>query len=262
MTFALPEDLKRRLAGKRLIFTVTTGRSGTNYMNNMLTYLPGVKSLHEADPQFQKVLRPMQQNPELAYRFWIEEKLPAIAAYAEPIYVETSHVFCKGFLEPLLDLGIVPDLILLSRDKREVAISMYQLNHTPARSHIGRIYHVQPDDPGVLPLPGWETLHDYQLNYWYTLEIERRSRVYAEEIRRRGGIAYAVTLEDFSTVIGYWKLLLGMNLPLPGPINALKHLKSHLRRVNAKGNLKEVKQAENWDALEAEVLHRIASAQP
>jgi hypothetical protein len=252
----MTDEIRENLAGKRLIFTVTTGRSGTNYLANMLSYLPGVLSLHEPAPTFHAVLRSAVRDPEVAYRFLIENKLPAIAQCPGSIYIETSHVFCKAFFEPMLEIGIVPDLILLSRPKRDVAISFYQLGSIPARTPRGKIYFVQPDDPGVLPMPGWETMHDYQLNFWYTLEIERRAKLYGDEIRRRGGMVYAVTLDEISTVIGYWKLILAMQLPFPRPLNALKHLKSHSRRVNSKMDLKNSLRVEDWDSLEAEVLER------
>lgn len=257
MAHQLANDLKAQLTQKRLIFTVTTGRSGTNYLTNMLSYLPNVTSLHEPEPDYHHVLRSVQHQPELAYEFLIERKLPAIAADKAPIYIETSHLFCKGFFEPLLDLGIVPDLILLSRDKRSVAKSMYQLNQIPARTEIGRNYLVQPDDPQVLPLPNWESLHDYQLCYWYTLEIERRQQVYSAEVKKRGGMVYAITLEDFSTIKGFWSLLWAMKLPFPYPLNAARHFRSHLFRSNTLSEFKNTEKSADYAALEFDLFKQM-----
>ena len=58
------------------------------------------------------VLREVQGDPIPAKLFMLEHKLPAIARYASQVYVETSHLACKGFFEPLLDIGIIPDLII------------------------------------------------------------------------------------------------------------------------------------------------------
>jgi hypothetical protein len=261
MANRLPDAIKRELANKRLVFTVTTGRSGTKYLSTMLSYLPNVQSLHEPLPAFHRVLRAALRDPMVARSFLLEEKLPAIAAYPQSVYIESSHVFCKAFFEPLIDLGIVPDLILLSRSRRDVAISMYQLGHTPSRTHLGRIYHIHPGDPGVLKMPGWETMHDYQLSFWYTLEIERRAKVYGEEVERRGGRVYSVTLDELATVTGYRKLIADMDFPSPRLIDSLRYLKSRLRRVNNRRELKDYSRVEDWDALEAEVLARTGLAQ-
>jgi hypothetical protein len=257
LVHTLSDELKTQIAQKRLIFTVTTGRSGTKYLKTMLSFLHNVQSLHEPLPGFHEVLRDIQHDKSLAYYFWIEQKLPSIVNFPEPIYIEASHVFCKGFLESLLELGIIPDLIVLRRDMREVAQSMYRLGHIPARSQIGRIYLIQPDDPDVIPMPDWESMHDYQLCYWYCLEIERRAQKYTVDIRRLGGQVHETTLDEISTMMGFWKLIQALDLPLPRPLNALRYLKNHFRQINTKYKIKDHELNADWDTLEAEVHERI-----
>lgn len=253
----LSSEIAQQLANKRIFFTVTTGRSGTNYLANMLSYLPRVKSLHEPRPPFHDLVRDVAHNPHAATKFWVERKLPYIASIEEPIYVETSHVFCKGFFDPLLELGIVPDLILLRRDKRQVARSLYQLDMIPARTHIGELFLLRPDDPVLVPLDNWQDLHDYQLCYWYTLEIGKRQQSYGDKVRSLGGKVYDLPLEDFATIRGYWRFILEANLPKPSFINILKHMKSHIRRVNNKDDLKDRGKKTDYDELEREVLARL-----
>ena len=111
-------------------------------------------------------------------------------------YIEASHLFCKGFLEPALALGIVPRLVLLRRSPRRVALSYLARHAVPGRTKLGLKYLLQPTDPGVLPLPGWTRRSAYQLCFWYALEIERRQRAYAQRLAALGGTCVDVSAEE------------------------------------------------------------------
>ena len=66
----------------------------------------------------------------------------------------------------------------------------------PGRGKLGLKYLLHPDDPGVLPLRGWHGLSDYQLCFWYALEIERRQEAYAARLVQAGGRSEDVTAEE------------------------------------------------------------------
>ena len=164
---------------KSTIFTVTPGRSGSAYLSQLLQSVPDLHAVHEPEPNFVHVMRRAQFNPSIAFTFLKDYKLPAIAKVTEPIYAETSHLTCKGFLEPMIMLGLRPGLIFLRRPPREVAWSLLERNTIPGRTSLGCAYLLEPRDPYVLPLIGWHALSDYQLCFWYALEIERRCLRYA-----------------------------------------------------------------------------------
>lgn len=168
------------LRSKTLILTVTPGRSGTKLLSRLLRESAGITADHEPPPRVNYVLRSLVEAPDSA-RGWLEaEKLPAMAQRATgEIYAETSHLFCKGLIEPILDIGLRPRFIILRRPARETALSMFAVGSVPHRSQSGRLVLLAPDDPGVLPYPGWADASDYQLCYWYALEIERRQAAYA-----------------------------------------------------------------------------------
>ncbi|WP_457570373.1 hypothetical protein [Desulfurobacterium sp.] len=178
------------------MFTVTTGRSGTAYLSELLSVFASIAAFHEPEPNFVEVMRDVQSFPEEAVRFLFAKKLPFIASVDEPIYCETSHLFCKGFFYPLIELGVLPELIILRRDKRLVAKSLFELNTIPGRTIEGLKYYLKPDDRVYLPISNWQKLHDYQLCYWYCLEIEKRMTIYSEEVRKRGGRVYDVKFND------------------------------------------------------------------
>ncbi len=136
----------------------------------------------------------------MAAMAWLHhEKLPAIAARCRgPIYVETSHLVCKGFIEPMLDLGLRPKFIILTRPTSEVASSLYQMNIIPGRTRSGRLVLLDPADRGVLPLPGWDGFSDYQLCFWYAREIERRQAHYRSIFEARGIASFDIGMHSLS----------------------------------------------------------------
>lgn len=246
---------------KRLIFTVTTGRSGTDYLARLMDCVPGVASVHEPRPHFVWAMRDAQTDPDVARRFWIEQKLPAIEAIPEPVYCETSHLVSKGFLEPLLDFGYRPDLILLRRPHREVALSLYRLATIPGRTPKGLKWYLCPEDPGVLALPGWEELHDYQLCYWYCLEIERRRMHYEALVRGLGGRVVSITLAELSTFRGFMRLRGELGLPraLVGPTHWIRYFRrAHVRANTQSKSKRELELPSNIDDLERQVEAKTA----
>lgn len=194
-----PADAAALLAAvraKTVVLTVTAGRTGTTFLTRLLALCPDTTSLHEPEPSFVPVLRLAQHDPALARRFLLEYKLPCIADLPTRRYVETGHLFCKGFLEPLLGLGVAPRVIALRRAPRRVAASLLARRTVPGRGKLGLKYLVHPGDPGVLPLPRWHRLSDYQLCFWYALEIERRQRAYRGPVEAAGGAWVDVTAEE------------------------------------------------------------------
>lgn len=249
----LDSNVRREVAAKRLIFTVTTGRSGTALAARLLDAVPGVSAWHEPAPDFADVMREAQSDPVSATRFWTERKLPHIATLAEPIYAETSHLLSKGFLEPLLDLGFTPDLVILTRAHRQVACSLYRLGTIPGRTASGCRYLLHPDDPEVLPLPGWHELHDYQLCYWYCLEVRRRSLAYSDMLRGRGRVVW-IDLDELQGDHGLSRLRRELELPHLDPAGWRRYrVLRHGPRVNAKEGISE---GTPVDALPVESLER------
>jgi hypothetical protein len=174
------------LLDKRLVFTISTGRAGTQTLSAVFGCARKTCSLHEPKPGYSKCLRRVQRNAEAALEFLVEQKLPAIRAPDEPCYVETSHVLCKGFIEPLLELGLRPHFVIVHRDPRAVARSFVELNSIPERTPLGRDFMLSPADPCLLEAPGWQDFTDYQLCYWYALESRQRAQWYAALFDRIG----------------------------------------------------------------------------
>ena len=200
----------------RMIFCVTAGRTGTTLLARLFSLIPGVHAVHEPRPDFAQVMRAVQQNPQRAHKFLTSRKIPAIAAIDEPVYVETSHLFCKGFFEPMLELHPDISIIVLERSAHEIAYSLLSRGTVPARTPLGRTYLLQPDDPGVLPIGGWEDrLTDYQLCYWYALEIERRQAEALKLCEARGVKHFRIQTNDLAQFDQFSAMCAALNIPLP-----------------------------------------------
>jgi hypothetical protein len=239
---------------KTLIFTVTSGRSGSKYLAALLSTVPGMSSHHEPKPDFVSVMRRVQQDPEIAFGFLRHEKLPAVAKAAEPVYAETSHLFCKGFLEPLLLMEIYPKLIFLRRYPTDVAWSLFERNTIPARTSSGYLYLLDPRDPNVMPLSGWNRMTDYQLCFWYALEIERRQLRYIEYAKSLDLPYVEILQRDLGKSETFVQLLRGLELAADSNIMAQhrvissQHHNPNSRSLSRPSDL-EQQEAEVWRAV-------------
>lgn len=251
MTF---ENLKK----KQLVFTVATGRCGTAFLAEILRLVPGAISCHEPNPEYAEVLRKVQGHPKLAREFLIERKLPVIDQEDSPIYIETSHLFCKGFLEPLIELDIVPAIIWMKRAHRDVAASMYRGGTIPGRTEKGLCFYLDPSDFGTLPLKNSDKLHDYQLCYWYCLEIERRATEYRTLYSNNGWKWGETSIGEITKRGGLRQLLEDLGLPGLPWYTWLRYFNNRRRKVNPTSKLKQqVELPDTLDEMEAEVRDQV-----
>jgi hypothetical protein len=206
------------LKHKRFIFTVTTGRSGSNFLTEVLACLKDTCSVHEPRPRFDKVMRMTQGYPIVAEEFLAKKKIPAMEKKLKnkSIYAESSHLICKGFLEAWLKIDGVstPDLICLDRDLRKISRSLLQLGTTPGRTFQGLKYYLAPNDPDNLTLiEDHGSLHDYQVCYWYCLEIEARKKHYKALIEKHGGKCVHTSIDELKTEKGIEAVRKKLSLP-------------------------------------------------
>ncbi len=257
-------EVAARFAGRRLLFTVTTGRSGTLLLARALALHRGVVARHEPRPTFSAALRSVLAVPSVAREFWLAHKLPRILARPAEVYAETSHLVCKGFLESLVDLGVRPELAVLVRPAREVAKSLLALGTIPGRSYGGVKYYLSPADSPLLPLAGWERLSDYQVCYWYCQEIEARGRAYQA---RWSSLGVRCARVEFATLIqagGIETLAASLDL---APLGALARLRARAlstHRWNERAGKKRavVPDERELEQQETEVLRLLEHARP
>lgn len=253
------DDALESVRAKRLTFTITTGRSGTGYLSRALGAFRDVYSTHEPKPTFGSAFRTVCADPSVAREFWLAHKLPRIARSPRAHYAESSHLVCKGFLESAVELGLQLRLVHLVRPARDVATSLWCLATIPGRSYGGIKYYLSPFDTARVFAPvargRAERFDDYQMCYWYCLEIEARARHYAEVFAPLGVRVVRAELAELGTLEGLERL--GRELEL-GPLSALGRVRLAAlvgRKLNDKQDRKRPNtlDAARLDELEAEV---------
>lgn len=225
----------------KIILTVTQGRTGTKFLSHVLGHYPGVASFHEPEPNFAGLIQACQDQPMIAEEFLRKEKIPAMSRYGRfSVYAEISHLWCKGPLQAWLRMALepVPDLVILDRPLREVALSMLRLGTIPGRTRSGLTWYLNPwHTRNELRWEGSCEWSDYQCCYAYCLEVEERKRRLSEETRSAGGTVWRTTVEEISTLGGFFRLRRSLSLSFPKLRNlySFAHLKKGKMNTQLKG---------------------------
>lgn len=235
--------MKNSTTGKfpqKFVVAISSGRSGTKHLSRILGLLPGVACEHEPAPNFVDEMQAAQNDPSLALEFIRNKKIPALEAKKGQIYAEISSLWCKGLLQAWLpDHSLpVPDIIILDRDVRLIALSLFRLNLVPERTVNGREWYIGPGTKGVLlkVAGSYAKWSDYQLCYWYALEVEARKVVLGQMARARGAKVSRISLAELSTFKGIYRMVHELDLPRPG-IPELYQLMWFLRqKTNTQGS--------------------------
>lgn len=177
--------LKLRTRGlERLIFTATTGRSGTLTLTKLFAAVPGCRALHEAHPVMNgPVLRAASYgDTALVDRVYRRVKAVNIyrAAAGHRYYFEANHLFIKTFADnAVADFGGRIAIVHLRRPAVEVANSIYRLRDHSGTER-GNYWWLDFRAPTNL-LAMADTLesdaefsHPYYKALWYWHEVEAR----------------------------------------------------------------------------------------
>lgn len=213
---------------------VTTGRSGTKLLAKLLALGDDVCARHEPEPALHHVLEEVKRDPAAALRFVREVKLPAIQACPEKNYAETSHLFGKGFYEAFLKLELPFKIIILNRNPRDVARSLWRIGTVPGRTPGGRTFLLEPLQQNVLKLRNWERMTDYELCYWYCLEMERRKTLYAEECTKRGIAVVETSIERLKQYSSFLDFMGACGLTVSAKDTRARHAEIVAKKVNRK----------------------------
>jgi hypothetical protein len=227
--------------GKNFLFTMTTGRSGTQYLTELLRRNLADAECHHEILDWDRfgvdmpdlstmMLFNAQGNVPKVQEFW-RQKLARIARTPQRFYVETSHMLMKaGLIEnlaPLTEAGRV-HLVMLERDPFATIVSF--LNRGDFASHGNQwIWYLDPRYPRniVNALPAMERGGLSGVCLWYIAEIRVRAAYYAKLLEGRPDIViHRCTLEALRQPEGAARLLAALGAPrapdaidLPPPQN-------------------------------------------
>ena len=169
---------------ERVIFTATTGRSGTKTLTKVFAAVPGCVALHEPYPKMNDEILKAASYGDTALVERTYRQMKAInilrASVGQRYYLEANHLFVKTFLPYAVeDFGDRLAVVHLVRPPTEVATSIYCLDQLPgtemastwwldhrAPTNIVQIAELLETDP--------EFSHPYYRGLWYWYEMELR----------------------------------------------------------------------------------------
>jgi hypothetical protein len=170
----------------RYVFCVNTGRSGSDYLTELLAQATNAVSLHEGLPIMNGV--PMQrfnEGDETALRALMPLKLAEIRKKScndRKIYCETNHSFIKGwgFLVPEAIPQEEIGVIVLRRPAEQVVHSHLRVRNVPGTTRWSRTWVLTPGAArDQLPPPDRDD--HFALCRWYVEEVERRAQAYKNQ---------------------------------------------------------------------------------
>jgi hypothetical protein len=182
--------LNRRL--QKVIFTATTGRSGTKALAKFFSSVPGCTALHEPYPEMcGPVLQAaMYGNSGFANKaYWRVKSINILrAAFGSRYYIESNHCFIKSFSRQALDdFGNRLAVIHLVRPPIEVATSIYCLREFPGTA-AGNSWWLDYRAPSNLISLAQlldsdsEFSHPFYKALWYWHEIEMRIAAFRAQL--------------------------------------------------------------------------------
>jgi hypothetical protein len=218
---------------KDFVFTMTTGRSGTKYLAELLQQnLPDAQCHHEIcgwghfgvdTPDVSHMtLFNSRGNVEEVRAFW-RAKLGRVAATLQTQYVETSHVLMKGGLvenlEPLTEIGTV-HFVALERDPYATIVSFRNRFDFWDKANWW-LWYLDPEYPRNL-VPSRE-LFARGINglcLWYILEIRARAARYAALLEGDPRVkVHRFRLEELRVAGGASRLLRSLGIAIdPGQV--------------------------------------------
>ena len=259
---------------KRAVFTITTGRSGTKFLAQLLSAnLPEAEVHHEQRAQSDwgvncpdvSHLTAFNQAGNTAYvrAFW-QQKLARIASANTTYFAEASHTLAKAGLVENLDLladsGTV-DLIYLKRNIADTAVSLSHRFDFCTKGNMW-LWYLAPNYANVMmdfrPLARFGQIG---LAIWYVIEMRARAEYYRLLAAEQKHIRFHdFDMERMTDRKGAAELLTALGvavtpeqIQLPGKANGNvvgKELeeseKDYIRQIVADCRFDAVEVAHNW----------------
>lgn len=227
----------------KYIFCISTGRCGTDYLCGLFKQLDKCNAFHEQKPLLNnEQMRAYLNGDKEALRKQLPLKLTKIFKEPSKLFVDTSHLFIKGFGWELpnhiaqTEIGV----IILKRPKEEVVKSTQRVQSGPF-SYKGRKWIIVPYRNALVQPPinrFWYNLYRYVLKFFWFFKGELHSEIktYPKFFEKKSEallnwyydetyalsekfkkdfpqITYInVTLKELNTIEGFTRIIDGFNL--------------------------------------------------
>jgi hypothetical protein len=182
-------SLNKETVVNRAIFCISPGRSGSNYLAELLGTAREVVSFHEPEPSMTaEYIEMANSKPYPATKVYRQTKLEAInkilsSLGSNKVYCETNHMFIKTFFDVVIENIKTTDVIILRRDIRQVLRSFVELKYFAEGNTEWPKWMTSPNAvTSALPaISSDEQLDQYDLCIAYLLDIEARAQRFKTE---------------------------------------------------------------------------------
>ena len=174
----------------KYIFCINSGRSGSDYLTELLSRAKNTVSIHEGIPIMNGV--PMQKYNDGCDR-QLQQLMPLKMTQirqkshnGKKIYCETNHSFIKGWGYLLPDAYIPQEeigVIILKRDIAKTAYSLIRVRDVPGISEWTRTWLLSPYSQRNLSQPAADP-NPWELCQWYVKETYLRGEEYKKRFPR------------------------------------------------------------------------------
>jgi hypothetical protein len=183
--FLATSYLRLRSRGpEKLIFTATTGRSGTQSLTRVFGAVPQCRARHEPYPSMNDVELTAASYGDAEHVARVYRQVKSInirrAALGHRYYFEANHLFAKVFAEQVIaDFGSRVRVIHLVRAPLEVATSIFRLQELPGTIEGNRWWLDHRAPSNQIPIADLldsddEFSQPFYKALWYWFEVESR----------------------------------------------------------------------------------------
>lgn len=166
------------------IFSINSGRSGSDYLTEILSKTTNAISMHEGFPIMNgKPMQAFNQGEDIALRQLMPLKLKQInksRKKGKRIYCETNHSYIKGWGYLIPDEYIPQEeiaVIILRRNIDDSAYSLLRVHDIPGYTEFSRTWYLPPNATFNLSRPP-ANANAYELCRWYVQETNLRAEDY------------------------------------------------------------------------------------
>lgn len=178
------QQSREKVADRRLIFTISPGRAGSEYLATLLDTAGNVAAFHEPLPRMNGRYLEMAMNRPLRESYGKRRiKLLGInhslsRLHSNTVYAETSHMFIKSYHDVALEYYRNVDVIVLRRPMHKVLKSFIELGFFSESNPVSPRWMHDPGSANCVaePLKPVEEMDQYEKCIAYLLDIEARAQ--------------------------------------------------------------------------------------
>jgi hypothetical protein len=196
--------MKKPAPDNRLLFCISSGRSGSGYLAKLLNTSIEVVGFHEPEPFMNGKYLQMVNTSTFSQTFkkrrikckFIEKELDNLSQ--NKVYCETSHMFIKTFFDVVLDRFNNVEVIILRRDIAKILKSFIELGYFSEINSAWPDWMSSPNSKtaALQCIDSDQMLDQYDLCIAYLIDIEARTVRFQNDFPDVQ--THAVTLESLN----------------------------------------------------------------